>query len=364
MRKSWLLVSAGVVAVGGTAGALSLNQPASAASGLRAGSAQLRSKADWGHHRGWGGPFMRQALGDVATALNISPATLQSDLQAGDSIASIAQTNNVNLTTLEGTLLTDAKNAIQGAVTAGHLSQAQATKIEAHLSSRIDAMVTHSPRQFMRRQMRGPGMMGLARGLMADAASVLKISPTTLQSDLRSGESLATIAQNNHSSASALVIALVSAATSKLQGAVSSDKLTQAQATKIEGGLTQRITTLVNQTPPLLPPGHRFGAVAMGSLINDAATALNMPVSTLQSDLMSGKSLAAIAGPSRVSSLESALVQDASTAIQSAVKSGQVNSAMATKIESHLPQMIDRFVTGTGHPGGPDGWGPPPNPGH
>lgn len=362
MTKSLLLVAAGVVAVGGTAGALTLNHQVAAASGLTASAAQIGAKTPSGSHHGWGGPFMGQAMTDVANALNISPATLKSDLQAGDSIATIAQKNNVNLTTVESTLVADAKTAIQGAVTAGRLTSAQAAKIEANLSSRIDTLVTQSPSHMMGHGMMRRGM-GLREGLLKDAASALKISTTTVKSDLQSGESLATIASNNGSSGSALVTTLVSDATAKIQSAVSSGKITQTEATKMESHLSQRITKLVNQAPLRLSPGHRFGAFARGSLINDAASALNMPVATLESDLSSGKSLASIAGSSRVSSLESTLINDATANIQSAVKAGRVDPAMATRLESHLTQMIDRFVTGTGHPGGPGGpggWGPPP----
>lgn len=361
MTKSWLLLAAGVVAAGGTAGVLSLNQQVSAASGLKASAAQIEAKKPSGAHHGWNRPFMRQAMTDVAKALNLTPTALKSDLQSGDSIATIAKKNNVNVATVESTLLTNAKTAIQAAVAAGQLTSAQASTIEANLSSRIDTLVTESPRQFMGLHMMG-SKTGMMRGLLKDAASALNISPATLKSGLQSGESLATIASNNKSSASALISTLVSDATAKLQSAVSSGALTQAQATQVEGSLTPWITTLVSQAPLRLPPGHRFGAFARGSLINDAASVLNMPVATLQSDLKSGESLASIAGSSKVSSLESTLVQDATATIQSAVKAGQLNPAMATKLESHLTQMIDQFVTSTGHPRGPGGWGPPPTP--
>ena len=362
MTKPLLLVAAGVLAAGGTAGALSINHPVSAASGMTASAAKIAAKTPSEVHHGWGhSAFMGLAMTDVANTLHISTAMLMADFKAGDSIATIAKQNNVNVTTVESTLLSDAQTAIQSAVTSGHLTSAQASKIEAHLSSRIDAMVTQPPRHRMWHGAMGP-RMGLEGGLVKDVASTLKISTATVIADLKAGDSLATIAANNNSSASALITALVHSATAKLQSAVSSGKLTQAQATAIEGGLTKQITTLVNQAPLRMPQGHHFGAFGMGGgLVKDAATALDMPVSTLQRDLQSGQSLASIAGSSQVSSLESTLVQDVTANIQSAVKAGQMSSTLATKLESHLTQMIDGFVMGTSHPGGPGGWGPPPN---
>ena len=364
MTKSLLLVAAGVLVSGGAAGALSLNHPVSAASGITASAAKIAAKTPSGARRGWRhSSFMGLAMTDVANTLHISTTTLAADLKSGDSIATIAKQNQINLTTVESTLVSDAKTAIQTAVTAGHLTSAQASKIEANLSSRIDAMVTQSPGHMMWHGAMAP-RMGLEGGLLKAVANTLKISTATVRSDLNAGDSLATIAINNNSSASALITALVNNATTQLQSAVSSGKLTQAQATKIEGGLTTQMTTLVNQAPLRMPPDHHFGAFAMGGgLIKDAATALNLPVSTLRSDLQSGKTLASIAGPSQVSSLESTLVQDATANIQSAVKAGKMSATMATKLESHLTQLIDGFVTGTGHPGGPGGWGPPPTSG-
>lgn len=364
MIKPFLLVAAGVLVAGGTAGALSVNHPVSAASGITASAARVTAKTRPGAHRGWGhSAFMGLAMTDVANALHISTTTLKADFKAGDSIATIAKQNQINVSTVESTLVSDAKTAIQTAVTAGYLTSAQAAKIEANLSSRIDAMVTRSPGHMMwHRAMRR--RMGLERELVKAVANSLKISTATVRSDLKAGDSLATIATDNHSSASALITSLVNNATAQLQSAISSGRLTQAQATKIEGGLTTRITTLVNQAPLRMPHGHHFGVFARGGgLVKDAATALNMSVSTLQRDLQSGKTLASIAGPSQVSSLESTLVQDVTATIQSAVKAGQVSSSLATKLESHLTQRIDGFVTGTGHSRGPGGWGPPLNSG-
>lgn len=333
MTKPLLLVAAGVLAAGGTAGALTINHHVSASSGITASAAKIAAKTPSGVHRGWGhSAFMGLAMTDVANTLHISTTLLRADFKAGDSIATIAKQNNVNVTTVESTLLSDAKTAIQSAVTAGHLTAAQASKIEANLSSRIDAMITQPSGHMMWHGAMGPmgPRMGLEGRLLKDVASTLKISTATVVTDLKAGNSLATIATNNNSSASALITALVNSATAKLQSAVSSGKLTQAQATKIEGSLTKQITTLVNQAPLQMPHGHHFGALGMGGgLIKDASTALNVPVATLRSDLRSGKSLASIAGSTQVSSLESTLVQDVTANIQSAVKAGQMSSTLA-----------------------------------
>jgi hypothetical protein len=83
-------------------------------------------------------------MADVSKTLNMSSNTLQTDLTDGQSLAAVAQAHGVTVTTLEGTLLTDAKAQIQSAVTSGTLTQVNATQMESHLSPMIDAMVTRS----------------------------------------------------------------------------------------------------------------------------------------------------------------------------------------------------------------------------
>ncbi len=72
----------------------------------------------------------RDGLTQLATLLKTTPQTLMADLKAGKTIAQIAQANGVDVNTLIATLENDAKTEIQKQVTAGHLTQDQATKIE------------------------------------------------------------------------------------------------------------------------------------------------------------------------------------------------------------------------------------------
>jgi len=87
----------------------------------------------------------------VAKALGISSTDLMSDLANGQSIADIAKSKNVDLTTLINTLVTDAQTQIDAAVKAGHLPQAAATKLEANLTQLITDAVNNSfPKAFGR----------------------------------------------------------------------------------------------------------------------------------------------------------------------------------------------------------------------
>ena len=70
-----------------------------------------------------------------------TPQTLMADLKAGKTIAQIAQANGVDVNGLIATLENDAKTEIQKQVTAGHLTQDQATKIENGLATMITNLV-------------------------------------------------------------------------------------------------------------------------------------------------------------------------------------------------------------------------------
>ena len=83
----------------------------------------------------------RDGLTHLATLLKTTPTALMADLKAGKTIAQIAQANGVDVNTLIATLENDAKTEIQKQVTAGHLTQDQATKIENGLATMITDLV-------------------------------------------------------------------------------------------------------------------------------------------------------------------------------------------------------------------------------
>jgi len=101
-----------------------------------------------------------------------------------------------------------------------------------------------------------------AGGGLAAAASYLGTTPVALVDQLRSGKTLAQIAnQTSGKSADGLIAALVADAKQKIAAAVTAGNLTQTQATTITANLQQWITDLVNGTRPTTPGPfrHRFG---------------------------------------------------------------------------------------------------------
>jgi hypothetical protein len=80
------------------------------------------------------------------------------------------------------------------------------------------------------------------------SAKTIGITPQTLKSDLKAGNSVAGVATQHGVSTQTVVNALVSAADGKVSKAVTAGKLTSTQASTIEAKIPGAVTKLVNHT--------------------------------------------------------------------------------------------------------------------
>ena len=204
-----------------------------------------------------------------------------------------------------------------------------------------------------------------ARGDLSAAATYLGLSETELQTRLRSGKTMAQIANAmDGKSASGLIDVLVTAAQKHIASDVSSGRLTQAQADTLLAGLKQHITDRVNSTgPPGGPRGHgRHDGLAT------AASYLGLSETDLRASLESGKTLGQIAdatsGKSKAG-LVAALVAHEQAELNQAVKDGHLTQTQASAMAANLEQRTTAMVDGTLplHPDGPRGDGLPPGDG-
>ncbi len=107
-------------------------------------STTATASSTWSHSgngKGMGG-LMDHLITDAATALKLSPATVKADLQAGDTLATIAVANGSSASALEASLLAEEESALAAQVSAGKITAAQQTAIESKLSTMIDHVVT------------------------------------------------------------------------------------------------------------------------------------------------------------------------------------------------------------------------------
>jgi hypothetical protein len=95
---------------------------------------------------------------------------------------------------------------------------------------------------------RGPGF-GLKGGASLQvAAKDLNMTPAELTTALRGGQSIAALAKSKNVDPQKIVNDLVADATTRIDAAASSGKITSDQATKMKAGLAARITAFVNGT--------------------------------------------------------------------------------------------------------------------
>jgi hypothetical protein len=138
------------------------------------------------------------------------------------------------------------ENRVDAEVAAGRLTQAQGDELKARIQSGDVPLIGIGP---------GGGRHGGPRPGLDAAASYLGLTDAQLRASLRSGKTLAEIAEANSKSVDGLVGAMVAQAKQHLAADVAAGRLTKAQQQDILSNLEQRITDLVNGTMPAPPSG-------------------------------------------------------------------------------------------------------------
>ena len=217
-RRLFTGIAAAAVLAGATAAVVIAAQPSTS------------GHARHGHHH---------RLGTLATAaayLGLSEAQLRSELQAGKSLGEIANaTPGKSQAGLERTLEAADRQRLAA--------------VSAKLTTIVAAEVSQvgGPHGGLGSDARRDGRAAGKRGL-ATAAQYLGVSTLQLRHDLRSGMTLAQVANTTSGKSEAgLVEALVTAAKAALAARVQSDKLTQAKANEILPRLTSRVTAEVRR---------------------------------------------------------------------------------------------------------------------
>jgi hypothetical protein len=175
------------------------------------------------------------------------------------------------------------------------------------------------------------------RGALATAAAYLGSSPAQLRSELRSGKSLAQIANATSGRSQAGLIAALEAAFK--------EKLA-ADAANLPSRITAEVDRVGLPTPR---PGRASGRglargrhPARGHALSAAASYLGVSKAQLRGDLRSGHTLAHVANATAGKSQEGlvqALVAARKAALAAEVKAGTITSAHA---DAALPKLVKR----------------------
>jgi hypothetical protein len=172
--------------------------------------------------------------GGAIAATQLSP-TEESDAIVADA----AEQLGVEQAELEAALKSALENRIDEAVTAGLMTDAQATELKQRIAAGEVPLVGLGPGRVHHR-----GHHGFAD--LDAAASYLGVTDAELRASLQDGDTLAEVAQANGKTAAGLVNALVAAAKADLDEKVAAGRLTAAERTSILADLESRIDDFVN----------------------------------------------------------------------------------------------------------------------
>jgi hypothetical protein len=140
--------------------------------------------------------------------------------------------------------LTDIKNALEGLVSDGTLTQAQADKVATTLDS---ALPKGGPG--------GPGMRG-GHGLLEDASSILGMTVEQIRTAMGTTKSLADVAQTKGISKATLIDKLVAKVDEHLAADVKAGRLTQAEADERKADIKAKVTEAVDHVGAPTGRGH------------------------------------------------------------------------------------------------------------
>lgn len=193
------------------------------------------------HHRAHAHGVARANGGVLATAvayLGLPASRVRSDLKSGQTLAQIS-------------------NATPGKSEAGLI--AALTRARRQRLAEASSKVAQSVSVEVNRPLLGTAARkGVKRGARAAVRQYLDLPASLLRSDLRSGQTLAQIANATPGKSEAgLVEAIVAARSKRLDAAVSAGKLTKTRESEQLAKLVQRVKAAVNRVHPA---GHRHAA--------------------------------------------------------------------------------------------------------
>jgi len=194
---------------------------------------------------GAGGVLGLDMLTPAASFLGISVDTLTADLKGGNTLADEAKAKGKPAADLISAIVAAEKKNLDNEVAAGWITSDQESSLVSSLTDAVTNLVNNGPPV--------PAVVGRGQSLVDTAASFLGISVSDLQSDLRSGKTLADEAKAKGKSVSDLVTALLAPTKTTLDAKVKDGTITQAQENTVLADLTSRLTDLVNNTAPSKP---------------------------------------------------------------------------------------------------------------
>ncbi len=263
----------------------------------------------------------------------------------------LATTLNIQRSALDSAVASAGTSTVDTAVAQGSLTQAEADALKARLQAGDTTALLAG---------RGGSRLSSVRQAMLDAAAgALNLTSSELSAQLRAGQALAQLAQTNGTTEQAVLTTALAAGKTELDKQVAAGTITQAQADAAYAQLRQ-------QGPSALVHGGKAGGSSLIALrqtmLNAAASVLNLSATELANQLRSGQALAAIAtaqGTTEQAVVNAALAA-AKTQLDQQVAAGTITQADADASYAQLQQQGASIFTPRGRGEGDRGlWSAP-----
>jgi hypothetical protein len=202
-------------------------------------------------------------------------------------------------------------------------------------------------------------------GLISYVASVEGVSSAVLHQDLQAGETLRQIAGSKYASADDLATALLSRFKTKMDRAVSNNRLTASQEDALYNRLHGRVAQLVTIPHPKLRMLFAHGKRAAGqhalairpALLRTLVSTCNTTPAALKSAIRTGgQTPLAVCQATNPSVTQESLVTALTSAIQTrldaAVSANAMTSQQESQILSQIQSRLNQWVTTTMPAGG------------
>jgi hypothetical protein len=186
-------------------------------------------------------------------------------------------------------------------------------------------------------------------GMLEAAATYLGVTPQALREQLRSGKSLAQVAEAWGKSVQGLEDAILAGVKDRLDAAVAAGKVSAEKAAQLLASLKARVAALVTRTGPARAAGPDKGRPAGRGLFGAAAAYLGLAPQALFTQLRAGKSLAQVAqahGKS-VDGLKQAILSAVKARLDTAVAAGRISAAREQAFLARLADRLDALVNRT-----------------
>lgn len=281
----------------------------------------------------------------IASELGISVKQLRTELSSGLTLAEVAANHGSSAAALSATIKAKLSTLVTKAVRAGAVGRSRAASLRTTLGATISGLMNRAVSTS-----RHGDQSELQ--LLSDSvvANLLGISVDTLRSELRTGISILTSATNHGVTQDALVAALTTDATAKINAAVAAGTITQTKGDELIASLATRINGYINrvQTPTERRRGNEKRDIKKFELSSPDVVAriIGITKEALKAESENGLSFAQIAVNHNVTvdTLKAGITTDATARIAAALAAGRITQTQANAYSTSLSTWIDSYI--------------------